>query len=355
MKDPTLSIIVPTPGGERPLMRCLLSLNGQLRDGDEVLIIGDTFDGSLADVEQAVETVREQLRYPIRYLPFNAGYHAWGHPQMNYGMGEAKGDYLLFQDDDDVFTQNALSTVRASIAALPEPRPLLFKFFTAWRVAIWDLPHVEQGHVTGQGFVVPNDKNRLGKWGDEYEGDFLFIRDTVKLWGGESKIIWNDTLIGIARPDEYIKGISYSPVVSLEDAEIMRQIRNSGREWMFDKSLITPEQQRKWWENRDPDKLKAWIIYLPESDNPIGFGMLTNRDGFWFVTLVVLSQHRNQGFGTLIYQMLVQLAPPGWIWAAIREDNLASIRAAEKAGWLDLSEHTWGVRPAQIRLYGTKV
>lgn len=191
---PTFSIIVPTPdGGTLPLLRD--SLQGQLREGDEVLIIGDTFD---RDLDELATVVRS---WGWRYEEHDAGYMGWGHPQINYGMEIATGDYLLFQDDDDLYMPDALLNIRRAVRHLDPPRPLLFKFkamrfggMTFWR----EQGRVEEGWIGGHCLVVPNVKEKLGKWTDRYEGDFDFIRDTLKLWE-PLEPVWRQEVIVLAR------------------------------------------------------------------------------------------------------------------------------------------------------------
>src|SRR5262245_49029845 len=95
-----LSIIVPTHDGEG-LDTLFVSLEGQLSDADEVLIVLDTHDS-----EAFVPT------FAWAYvLDYNAGHHCWGHCQINHGMRHATGDYLVFIDDDDCFPDGALDTI----------------------------------------------------------------------------------------------------------------------------------------------------------------------------------------------------------------------------------------------------
>lgn len=174
----TLSIIVPTPDGGR-LERLRDSLDGQLRDGDEVIVVGDTFHGDLSHVGSVIRT------WPgWRWEEHDAGYMGWGHPQINYGMTVARGDYLVFQDDDDIFAPGALQYIRRATRHLDPPRPVIFKFKPA-RFGNITLPvgtDIGCGKIGGHCLVPPNDPARLGKWSDRYEGDWDFIEETLRLW-----------------------------------------------------------------------------------------------------------------------------------------------------------------------------
>ncbi len=117
----------------------------------------------------------------------------------------------------------------------------------------------------------------------------------------------------------------------LVDAEIVRTIRNSGREWMTrDTSEITSEQQRAWWSKRDRVTCRIWIARIALTD--IGYGLLKSEDDRVWCSLAVLPQFRGQGYGTMIYRYLA-LATPCEVWAEVYADNTPSLRACLKAGY----------------------
>lgn len=141
--------------------------------------MGDTFHGNLDHVRRTIERAPHW-----RWLEHNAGRAAWGHPQINFGMTQAQGDYLVFQDDDDVFAPDALVNIRRAARHLAPPRPLIFKFKIA-RAGGLVLPQgkvVEENKIGGHCLVVPNEPTRLGTWTDRYAGDWDFIEETLRLW-----------------------------------------------------------------------------------------------------------------------------------------------------------------------------
>lgn len=96
---PTLSIIIPTIG--RPtLCNTLASLRGQLLPGDEVLVEFDE--------------------------PRTGN---WGEKPRDRAIERAKGSHLMFMDDDDTFTPDALATVRTAVARMPDA---LYLFQAIW-------------------------------------------------------------------------------------------------------------------------------------------------------------------------------------------------------------------------------
>lgn len=198
MQPPTISIILPTQG--RPtLERTLDSVRDQLLPGDEVLIVVDTHEMPWADWWTIALRVQA---YGPQFVALTCDAHrrSHGHDQINYGMALATGDYLSFQDDDDVYTPGALAAMREAATEHPG-RPLLFRFrsqlggLVFWRFA----GLVAEATIGGHCLVVPNDPARLGKWGDHYEGDFSMIVETLALWE-PVKPVWVDHIISVARP-----------------------------------------------------------------------------------------------------------------------------------------------------------
>ena len=192
----TLSIIVPTPdGGNLPALAD--SLRGRLYPGDEVLVVGDTFHGQ--PLGHVMKFVEEQPQW--RWLEHDAGRAAWGHPQINHGISQARGDYIAFQDDDDVYRRDAMVNIHRAIRHLDPPRPLLFKFKAArfgGRTFWIRKGLVELGTIGGHCIVVPNVPDKIGRWTDRYEGDFDFIEETLRLWE-PLQPVWKEQVIVDAR------------------------------------------------------------------------------------------------------------------------------------------------------------
>lgn len=181
-----LSIIVPTHDGEG-LETLFDSLEWQLAPDDEVLIVRDTFEGAAF-----IPTFRW-----ARVLDHDAGHHCWGHCQINEGMRHARGDYLVFIDDDDCFPDGALDAVRRAIAEQSSPRPLLFRFWSRRHGRL--LPprrEVQESAIGGHSIVAPNDPARLGRWGERYAGDYDFIVATLAHYPAGPA--WYDDVIACA-------------------------------------------------------------------------------------------------------------------------------------------------------------
>lgn len=197
----SLSILIPTQGREsltRALESCLAA---GLTIDDEVIVIGDTHE-PVPDIAAMMRSVlRGQFYVPNDfYFPHDAGHHCWGHCQINHGITLALGDYIVCQDDDDIFDDGALDRIRAQIDALKQPAPLLFRFKSWFGPVFWDTPGIAaENHIGGHCAVFPNDE-RLGRFTCRYQGDYDYIRSTLDNWGGDDQAVWVDDVIAIARP-----------------------------------------------------------------------------------------------------------------------------------------------------------
>ena len=192
----SFSFVVPTHREDRPLARCLNSIQHQMQPGDEVLVIGDTYDGPLPMVEMLVSCYGKTFYY----VPFDAGHHCYGHCQINHALEFAQADYLHVNDDDDVWAPDARALMQQAVDEDPE-RPHLFRFRSQFGTIFWDQRGVvARNHIGGHCLVAPNIPGKVGKWECIYQGDFDYIRTTLDLHGGDESAVWHDELIAIARP-----------------------------------------------------------------------------------------------------------------------------------------------------------
>lgn len=166
LNPPRLSIILPTTN--RPTLHMAIrSCADQLLSGDEILV----------KLDQSRD---------------------WGQTPRNEAMPQAKGDYLLFLDDDDVYLTGAFDVIRAALTENPG-RPHIFRMRRGeYNDLIWTEKVIRVGNVSTQMFVVPNDPARLGRWGKRYEGDYDFITSTLAKYPADS-VVWREEPIAIWR------------------------------------------------------------------------------------------------------------------------------------------------------------
>lgn len=100
-----LSIIIPAYNAEAYLPQCLDSILAQERPGCEVIVVDDgSTDGTAALLEHYpdVKVVHQE----------NRGMST----ARNRGLDEARGEYILFVDSDDLLTDGALKTLVAELS-----------------------------------------------------------------------------------------------------------------------------------------------------------------------------------------------------------------------------------------------
>lgn len=186
--DIRLSAIVATVG--RPsLERALRSVASQLRDGDEIVVVGNGPDLD----------VRVQLVPRARFLPHPSG-NNWGYVERQFGMERARGTHLLFVDDDDILLPGAVAAVRAQLEREPD-RPAIFQMLASWGEMLPLTHAVVESQIGGPCFVPPNVPARLGRWGLRYEGDFDFVASTLAHY--PEGPVYVDTLIYVV--DEFVE------------------------------------------------------------------------------------------------------------------------------------------------------
>jgi glycosyltransferase involved in cell wall biosynthesis len=181
---PTLTIITPTIG-RHSLATMLEALVPQLQEGDECLVLGD---GAQPEAEQIVVSVPNPS---VRYIE-HALVRNWGNPQRNTAIGMAKGDLLVFIDDDDRPISGGMETIRR-VAVLHPNRPLMFRMHHQGMLLPTELGVLKPGNVSGQMFVAPNVISRVGRWSDRYAADFDFIESTMKHYSLED-LVWCDEI-----------------------------------------------------------------------------------------------------------------------------------------------------------------
>jgi RimJ/RimL family protein N-acetyltransferase len=139
--------------------------------------------------------------------------------------------------------------------------------------------------------------------------------------------------------------LEWHAVATDEHLEAVRVCRNEGRTGFFDQRLIEPGAQQSWWERAQAAGDRLFVIREPGSDQWAGFCLLAHRADLFpvwpWITLGVFGQYRGRGVGTRIYEEAPEVAGDA-VWAAMWRTNIASIRAAQKAGYHRMGETAEG-------------
>ena len=99
MSDLKLSIIMPAYNAEKTIEASIQSVLSSVSDGFELIVINDGSKDSTEDVIKSFDDAR------IKYIKKqNSGVS----DTRNYGLNEAKGEYITFIDSDDCYTDRAV-------------------------------------------------------------------------------------------------------------------------------------------------------------------------------------------------------------------------------------------------------
>lgn len=163
----SFTIIIPT-AGRATLTRTIGSVTPQLEPGDELLI----------------------LRRDCEY----------GNESRDDAMRRAAGTHLLFIDDDDEHTPDALEVIRGRVQPDPD-RVHVFKMRFRDGLILWTDEEMRAGNVGTPMVCVPNQPGRLGVWAnaDGHLSDFGFLAATMRLRGDQA--VFHDELVALVRPE----------------------------------------------------------------------------------------------------------------------------------------------------------
>lgn len=201
--SPVVSLVVSTKGRQHQLVRLLDSLDGQSFKAFEVIIV-DQNVGTLV-----ARLLKKKRNFPIRHFhtPSETGLSRG----RNRGIAEAKGELLLFPDDDcwypDSFIERGVRTMRELNLDALTGRPTNEK------------GEAVQGRFeTEAQWITPNNV-----WTTQIEWAAFWRRDLLVELAGY------DELIGVGAP---------SPWQSAEGQDLMlRVLKKSTRCW-YDPSIV---------------------------------------------------------------------------------------------------------------------
>lgn|SRR5574341_727751 len=125
-------------------------------------------------------------------------------------------------------------------------------------------------------------------------------------------------------------------VMEIGQAEHMRQIRNSCRQFMTnDQREISVDDQQRWFQSIIVSDAVLPFLYQPQAD-PIGYGLLRRIDDRWWVSGGLLPDHRGRGHGRALFAELAAYVE-GFgetCWLTVFESNIAARRTYETLGFV---------------------
>ena len=111
MTTPLFSIVIPTYNRARQVVAAVKSALWQTDADFECLVVDD---GSRDDTQVRLEQIKDP-RLKCAFNKVNKGQHA----SRNQAIRSAKGEWIAFLDNDDLFLPGRLAAVRATIAGRP--------------------------------------------------------------------------------------------------------------------------------------------------------------------------------------------------------------------------------------------
>lgn len=184
----TIGVAISTPG-RSSLAGALDSIAYQRDYVEDVLVVGDGYH------EPTAKLCEEYVGLPVRYVATKKT-RTWGHDQLNYALKHIRGDYIVVQDDDDIFVPRALTEMGRLVNEFDMPKPLIGRVMTPNHGLLWQRPDVSTC-LDGHCIVVPNDKKKLGWFDPGYNGDQGYINTTLRNY---AEWAWTDRIWTLTRP-----------------------------------------------------------------------------------------------------------------------------------------------------------
>jgi len=177
-KDVMFSLnIVCTSIGRQTLPRLIDSFVNQLKSNDIFTIISDINHDFVSEVLS-----RYNFNFTVNHI-INNGERAWkyGHPLINKHVNNLDGDFIMFADDDDRYTEGAFDVIRDNV----KDKNKLYIFKHKWGSDInWKLKDFTIGNVGKCMGVIPNTHN-LPKFREDVFGDVYFYEEIGNMFESE--------------------------------------------------------------------------------------------------------------------------------------------------------------------------
>lgn len=163
--------IICTSLGRPTILRLLNSLNNQLTTNDVFTLISDDNHEYIKKVLQ-----NNTFTYKINHIIEHGGPSGfYGHSIINKHINTLSGDFLMFADDDDRYSEDAFSHIRTHVK---EKKLYIFKH--KWNDTInWSEKEITLGNIGKCMGVIPNTK-KLPMFQLNVFGDGLFYEDLSK-------------------------------------------------------------------------------------------------------------------------------------------------------------------------------
>lgn len=171
--------IVCSTIGRDTLPRLIDSFKDQLSENDIFTVISDTNHNF---VEKVLSDYN--FKFKCKHIKYNGEglqKHKYGHPLINENINSLDGDFIMFADDDDRYTENAFSIIKQYVI----DKNKLYIFKHNWYGDInWKVKNFNRGNVGKCMGVIPNTHN-LPLMEENILGDVIFYEEISKIFDSE--------------------------------------------------------------------------------------------------------------------------------------------------------------------------
>ncbi len=171
MNTPFFTVCMPTYKRATLLPACFAAFAAQTFRDFEVVIVDD---GSPDDTSQVLETLSQAATFAVRSVRVPNGGRGRA---LNRALDEARGEFVLFMDDDDLLAPDGLETLAAAWQSIPESERSAY-------CGVAGLCNRPDGSIIGDSYPV----NAL-------DSDFLTMREVRRIRGDKKEAVRRD-LIG---------------------------------------------------------------------------------------------------------------------------------------------------------------
>jgi ribosomal protein S18 acetylase RimI-like enzyme len=129
----------------------------------------------------------------------------------------------------------------------------------------------------------------------------------------------------------------------LDDAFVMMELRNECRDFMTHNTAeIMEEQQVEWYREtylpaREKGELFGYIVRR-EDEEPIGYGLISKRDGKWWVSGGLAEDARGEGAGFFLFDTMTEMIHEDLrseeAWLDVLNSNEGAQRLYKKLGYV---------------------
>lgn len=162
------------------LARAVESVSSQMRDGDQLIVVGDHWQPDIADCLCLGDFGDEPPQY--------------GNRGRNLALPHATGNAVAYLDDDDVLLPGAIDAYRSATGLT------MFRAILPHRAVVWRNPVLRRGNCGTCTVCHPNDPSGP-RWPVERHeprgSDFRYVKACADYFGGVS---WREEITYECRP-----------------------------------------------------------------------------------------------------------------------------------------------------------